>query len=747
MTTTLPSGLTTTTTQTRSVTLADSADPLSVTATSDTTSMNERIYRTGYNAAARQITTTSPTGKQSYRWLDEKGRTVKSRTPGLADVTYTYDSLGRVASVDMGGRTTQYSYDAQGQIASVTDALGRSVGYAYDGAGRMIRQYMPDGRVVSLNYDSNGNMTAITPPSRPAHAFAYSKVNQETEYDPPDIGLPVDVTRYEYNLDRELTRVIRPDGLTIGYNYDSAGRLASIVDPSGRIDYTYGSNGCTSCGGNDLPQTVTRTDSANGATESMSFAYDGSMTTGVTFSGTVGGSIAWTFDNNFWVTSQSVNGSAINFTYDNDGRLTAVGDLTITRNWQNGFLTGTALGTITDNYAFNTFGETASYNAKGASPGAASLFDVQYTRDAIGRIATKTETTGGTTTIYEYSYDVAGRLVAVKEGGVVVSTYDYDANGNRITAVTSTGTYQGFYDLQDRMTKYGDASYTYTANGELLTKVEPAGTTSYNYDVYGNLRGVTTPGGTTIEYIIDASNRRIGKKVNGALVQGFIYKDQLEPVAELDGAGNIVARFVYASKGHVPDYMIKGGVTYRVISDHLGSVRLVVNATDGSIAQKLDYDEFGNVITDTNPGFQPFAFAGGIYDSHTKLTRFGARDYDAFTGRWTSKDPIRFDGDGQNLYVYVMNDIVNWVDTSGLKLTPCICDDYLCEVWCFSHPLYLEIVCSRIIYNCGKSYGEPPGFYYWEPSSRGWYWVGKYSCSEWDRINPNIPFHGRGHYA
>ncbi|MEZ4837065.1 MAG: hypothetical protein R2873_34570 [Caldilineaceae bacterium] len=40
--------------------------------------------------------------------------------------------------------------------------------------------------------------------------------------------------------------------------------------------------------------------------------------------------------------------------------------------------------------------------------------------------------------------------------------------------------------------------------------------------------------------------------------------DSLNPVAELDGNNNVVSRFVYASKAHVPDYMIKGGVTYRI---------------------------------------------------------------------------------------------------------------------------------------------------------------------------------------
>ena len=145
-----------------------------------------------------------------------------------------------------------------------------------------------------------------------------------------------------------------------------------------------------------------------------------------------------------------------------------------------------------------------------------------------------------------------------------------------------------------------------------------------------------------------------------------LYKDRLNPVAELDGTGNVVARFVYGTKANVPNYMEKGGVTYRILSDHLGSVRLVVDTSTGVVAQRLDYDEYGVVLMDSAPGFQPFGFAGGIYDHQTKLVRFGARDYDAEVGRWTSKDPILFDGvDGTNLYGYVVNDPMNGLDPEG----------------------------------------------------------------------------------
>ena len=88
--------------------------------------------------------------------------------------------------------------------------------------------------------------------------------------------------------------------------------------------------------------------------------------------------------------------------------------------------------------------------------------------------------------------------------------------------------------------------------------------------------------------------------------------------------------------------------------------------TDGSITQRIDYDEFGNITQDTNPGWQPFGFAGGLYDQDTNLTRFGARDYDAEIGRWTSKDPIGFVGSDDNLYGYTFNDPVNFIDPSGL---------------------------------------------------------------------------------
>lgn len=160
----------------------------------------------------------------------------------------------------------------------------------------------------------------------------------------------------------------------------------------------------------------------------------------------------------------------------------------------------------------------------------------------------------------------------------------------------------------------------------------------------------------------------MGKKVNGTVTKKWIYQDQLNPVAELNSSDSVITRYIYGTRANVPDYMIKDGNTYRVISDHLGSVRLVVNISDGSVVQRIDYDGWGNIISNLGSQVSDLTYAGGLYDEHTGFIRFGARDYDPISGRWTAKDPIGFAGGQSNLYEYVLNDPVNLVDINGLQL-------------------------------------------------------------------------------
>lgn len=641
-----PAGRTLSAETERTVTLSNRFDPLSLRTITETLSINGRPWKSTFTKATGVLTTLTPAGRQSTSTLNAFGDIASIQVPGFAQTTLTYDPQGRVMSVQTGSRTFGIAYNALGEVERVTDPLSRTVSFQYDAAGRVTRQTLPDVRSIDFTYDGNGNLTSVSPPARPAHGFEYTGRDLVELYNPPE-STPGGMTRYAYDRDRRLTLITRPDGANITPGYDNAGRLSTLTTPFGAYGYGY-----SAATGN-----LSSISAPDG--NALSYTYDGSLMTSVAWTGTVNGSVSYAYDNDFRVTSE--NGAS--YLYDADGLLIGAGALTLTRHAQNGLLTGTTLGTITDTYTYNEFGEVTGY---AASRGTTNLFAVDYARDAAGRITSTTETIGTAAHPTEsYEYDPAGRLTRVTSAGTPVAEYDYDPNGNRTAHRYPGGSAAATYDQQDRLLTYDDTTYTYSANGELLSRTTVGETTTFDYDPLGNLRTVQIPG-RRIDYVIDAQNRRVGKKVNGVLVQGWLYADQLRIVAELNGQGTVIARFVYASRSNAPDFMIKGGVTYRILSDHLGSPRLIVNVADGTITQQVEYDEFGRVLSDSNAGFQPFGFAGGLFDSVTGLTRHGARDYDPLAGRWTSKDPIGFDGGEANLYGYVSNDPVNLIDPSGL---------------------------------------------------------------------------------
>jgi RHS repeat-associated protein len=651
-----PNGLTRTFTSSRTVSLSDPNDALSLTSLTDTASDNGAIGTSVYtsNGTTRTITKTSAVGRSSMVTLDSLGRVIKVQSPGLEPISYAYNGFGMVATAIEGSggasRTMSFAYNGKHELSSMTDAAGRTMGIAYDIAGRPVTLTLADGRTIHYAYDAAGNVTAVTPPGRPAHGFGYTPIDQTASYTAPDLGGGSTVTQYTYNTDRALTRKSLPDGNMVDLTFDAAGRTSGIDIARGAIAHSYDMasgrlTGVTAPGGLVL-----------------AYAYDGALVTGVTRTGAVAGTAAYTYDNAWRIASESVNAANIaSFSYDADDFLTMAGSLALTHDVQNGLLIGSTLGGITDTRAYNGFGELTGYVA---NHGGTPFYNVSYVRDAIGRITQKVETIGGSTNTYGYSYDLAGRLDSVTENATPHSTFAYDSNDNRIASTGPGGAASAMYDAQDRLLSYGGNTYAYNANGELLSKTASGQTTSYQYDEFRNLLKVTLPGGPVIDYLIDGGNRRIGKKVNGVLVQSFLYRGALRPIAELDGANALVSRFVYATRVNVPDYMVKGGVTYRIVTDHLGSPRLVVNAASGTVAQRVDYDEFGQVLNDTNPGFQPFGFAGGLYDPDTKLVRFGARDYDAQSGRWTSKDSVT--RSGSNQYVYANGDPVGHSDLSGM---------------------------------------------------------------------------------
>ena len=650
-----PAGRTMTISRTIAAALANPSNPLSLQTLQETTVQNGRTVTSVFDTALRRLTITSAEGRQRVIAVDEKGRPTALTFAGLEAVALTYDSRGRLFSVAQGSggeqRAYQLTYGPDGRLAALLDPLSRTVSLEYDAAGRVLSQVLAGGEALGLSYDAAGDLGSVTPPGRPAHGFDYSPVGLLTEYAPPALGSEEVRTLYSYNLDRQLRRKVRPDGQAVDLDYDTAGRPASLRFSRGQIGYQY----------SPVTQRLTGVTAPGG--QNLAFTYDGFLPLRTTWSGPIAGTVDRAYDNDFRLTSLTVGGTAaVTFAYDRDSLLVRAGTLTLTRNALSGLLTGTTLGRVTTAQTYNGFGEPATLATR---LDGAPVLSMSYERDRLGRIVRKDETLGGTTDTYLYTYDPAGRLSTVEKNGVVTSHYDYDPNGNRLARTTPAGTEDAEYDAQDRLLRYGDTTYAYTANGELKSQTRSGQTVAYDYDELGNLRAVDLADGIRIDYLVDGRNRRVGKKVNGVLVQGFLYRDQLEPVAELNGSGQVVALFVYGSQLHVPDYMVKAGRTYRIASDHLGSPRLVIDMGTGEVVQQMDYDEFGRVILDTNPRFQPFGFAGGLYDPHTGFVRFGARDYNPEVGRWTAKDPIGFAGRDTNLYSYALADPVNLLDISG----------------------------------------------------------------------------------
>jgi RHS repeat-associated protein len=651
----LPSGLMWTGGEERLVGLAEGGDPLNVLWVTNTVTSNGRKAVLSYTAGDRKLKVTSPTGRQGEATLDAKGRVVAVEMPGFYPLSVTYDADGRPVTLTQGAgalaRVAQFGYETNGYLRVVTNGLGERVELRSDSIGRVTNVVLADDGVIGLRYDRSEDVVGVTPPEREEHALGYSGVHLLTNYVPPLVGSATNAQRWTYNLNRQLTGVSRADGTIITNVYDPQGRLSAAAWPGERLSVSY-----------DVQSRVSEVTASNGAI--VNYGYDGFLLTNVVVGGPgVAGQLGFAYNADLWLTSLAVNGVAVPYGRDSDGLLTRAGELRLNRRADNGFLTNTVLGNVRDVRSFNGFGELAQYTASSHST---NLLDVAYAHDLLGRITSRVETIQGETKTYGYSYDVRGQLVQVTTNGTVYSQYDYDANGNRTNALVAVVARTAVHDAQDRLLTNGTTVYQWDANGTLTKRIAVGQSTAYRYDAVGHLLMVSSAA-TVVEYELDALGRRTGKKVNGAVQRRWLYQSFLKPAAESDGAGNVVARFVYATGVNVPDYMVKTGRTYRVVKDHLGSVRLVVDVQTGAVVQRMDYDEWGRVLQDTNPGFQPFGFAGGIYDPDTGLVRFGHRDYDPETGRWTAKDPILFRGGTVSLYTYCRNCPVSACDPTGLQ--------------------------------------------------------------------------------
>jgi RHS repeat-associated protein len=666
VTTKTPGGLISTISDNRTVL---SMSGMTVMSYLDSVDVNGRTYKTMYNGDQRLLTRISPEERINFSWLDDKGRIVKDSVSGIDAIEYTYNPQGFLIQVSQSKRATYYNYSNDGWIYSIIDPMRRTTRFFSDSVGRVVRQSRNDGNDILYLYDPNSNLISLSLPGSKNHSFGYTSVDLTQKYTPPVLNNDTMTIYYTYNLDRELLALERANSRMIRIEYDSIGlksipRLNLVSFDRGILEYLYdSSNG-------NFRNIISPSQTQSIIADTLVYCYDGLIPIGMRYTGEINGSTRIRYDNDYRIVSESINDiDSVIYRYDNDGLLLGVGPLSLQHDPQNGQMIIATMDNINTVYKYFSNGELSGiFTSFNGNP----FFVIEYTPDTLGRILRLTENIQGVSIQKRYTYDMVGRLREVYHsysgGDSLVVLYYYDSNGNRDSVVTPNGVMRGIYDAQDRMLRYDNVEYVYTRNGELCFKIEGMDTTRYVYDDFDNLSSVILPTGMKIEYMIDGQNRRIGRKVNDVVTNRWIYSGQLNPVAEIDSVGNITARYVYATHINVPDYIIKNNITYRLITDHLGSVRFVMNSQTGEIVQKIDYDEYGNILVDTNPGFTPFGFAGGMYDIQTKLVRFGARDYDSYSGRWTTKDPIRFESGVSNLYEYVLNDPINLVDPNGEQL-------------------------------------------------------------------------------
>ena len=563
---------------------------------------------------------------------------------------YTYNTSGNPTQIDEGDSITAISYTAAGDVGTVTDAEGRIFLNEYDSIGQLIRHELPGGISGSFTYNGLGQLSRLNVPSGAEYEHQYNSSGQFLGLVSP-VGDALRVS-YEYDAGR-ISRAAWGDGTDLQFTYQN-GNLISLTAPTGTTQLTYS-------------ETTGLIDRVTAPSDfQLDFSYDTfGRLEDAEWSGATNGKVSRAYDAQGRIASVSVNDSIAHaISYDADDLITTVGPMTLSRSATTGFIEGTALGDCTDTRTYDAQGDLISLTARfGGNP----IYTLTLTRDKIGRVLTKSETIQGTEFQTSYTYGAAGRLIRETRNGLNTD-YTYDANGNRLTRTEGGGTTEtGTYNAADQLMSYDGTSYAYDGCGRLNAR----GSDSFVYDVNGGLQSASLSSDLDLTYLHPVGAWRASESRNGMVQRQFVYLNEITVVGELDATGTARSVFGYATLAGAPDFMQREGRTYRIVSDDLGSPRLVVDCESGEVAQRMRHDAFGRVLEDNAQRFQPFGFSGGIYDPDTGWIRFGARDYDPFTARWTAPDPVLFEGSRFNLYEYAESDPVNLIDRTGtISFTP-----------------------------------------------------------------------------
>jgi RHS repeat-associated protein len=610
-------------------------------------------------------------GTHQYYEYDSEGRlSGQWRDGGAERKRFTYDALGTVLVQNATSAVTTLRLDANGQPLEVRDALGNTTRFQYDAQSNLTRVTKPDGAIYQMSHDSRGNTTQIDDPLGNTTIMAYTSDHNRIDWLRDARGNTTDFTydssgnmtgitypdsgreSFGYGLGGNLVSVRNRRGQTITFTYNLLGGLTRKTYPDGRtIDYTYDLRG----------NLVTLTDSLMGI---ISMQYDThEFLTRIEYPG--GYWFTFEYDNAGKRTRRTGHdGFILNYEYDAAGRLSRLTDGSGSEFIRYEY---DANGRLSRENKGNGTYTTYQYDAAGQilhminyGPGGAIQSRFDYTYDANGNRTSMT-TLSGTT---QYDYDALGQLIAVTYPGGRHVTYQYDSVGNRTTVADNGAATSYTTNNMNQYTSVGNAIYAYDADGNMISKTDASGTTSYGYDAGNRLVTVTTPTSGTWQYSYDALGNRISATHN-SVVTRYVYDPVglVDMAAEYNGGGALVARYVYAH-GLVAGVDI-ASICHYYSFDAIGNTCQVARS-DGTIANSYSYDPFGLTLARTEVFPSPFAYGGRygiVTDSGLLFMRL--RSYSPETGRYCSQDRLRHFGDNVNLYAYTGNSPLSFIDPIG----------------------------------------------------------------------------------
>jgi len=218
-----------------------------------------------------------------------------------------------------------------------------------------------------------------------------------------------------------------------------------------------------------------------------------------------------------------------------------------------------------------------------------------------------------------------------------------------------------------------DVAFAYDLRGNMVYKSEEGSDTVYIYDQRDNLREAYLPNGDQVLMEYGPNGQLLRRKFYDISAATWTTSNYLqlgaETITDFDGSWNLQAYYVPGLMLDHIEVMHEGGADYYFVRDHLGSVRLVLDA-NADIIEKYEYSDYGELtikdaygtpLTQSAIGNR-ITYTSREWDAALGLYYYRARWYDPTLARFTQKDIMHF----TNRYIYVSNNSINKTDPFGL---------------------------------------------------------------------------------